>query len=696
MSLFQYPNARYTSNIGFALFGQDEVLAENWLLADQAYASGSSINVNGTLVPSPNLSSTLPVAPPGEQLATFQFDANGNISAYVPIPAAGGVTSFSGDSVVYNNALSAGAVTLSLIAQTANTVFAGPTLGGVATPTFRALVAADLPAGTGTVTSFSAGSLSPLFTTSVATATTTPALTFALTNAAGGTVFGNATTGAAAPGYTIAPVLGIPGTSTGSIAIASSTASGKYTITAPANAATPTLTLPTTSNVLAGQFAGDNVLYSGTPVGATAAGTLALPTLSTQTANFVFAGPTSGAAAAPTFRALVAADIPTAANLPLWSNLQNAAAALSLSNANYATTFNQTSAVAWLWANTTVATIATTNASPLLELAAQYWATGAATGTDLWTVGIAALTAGLNSPSTLTFTHTGSTGSAAVRVPLLDIGGTDVGISRLAAGSLAIGNGTASDQTGTLNVAKITSNSTQLLLEQTGETFGTTQLALRNRVGSAGAIFINSGLDLVDLGFLTSTSVQFNLRYEHRVGQIQSANTSGEMQVLNVTSGVTAVNTMQMEVGLATFAVRAPLFVLGATSTVPALGVLIPDVGISRLGAGSLAIGNGTAGNTTGNLSFNRVNLAGADYAGQATITAAATTKAVTFAANYVGTAQPVIVLTPTTDPLALGVPVGYWVTYSGGAGAWTGFTVNIQTALAGDVTFNYLVVGKA
>src|SRR5262245_35480515 len=33
--------------------------------------------------------------------------------------------------------------------------------------------------GSGTVTSFSAGNLSPLFTTSVATATTTPALTFA-------------------------------------------------------------------------------------------------------------------------------------------------------------------------------------------------------------------------------------------------------------------------------------------------------------------------------------------------------------------------------------------------------------------------------------------------------------------------------------------------------------------------------------
>jgi hypothetical protein len=192
MSLFQYPLQRFTSNIGLALYGMEELLAENFLLLDAAYGSGSSINVNGTLVPSPNLSSTLPVAPLGEQLVTFQFDINGNISAYVPVPAPGGVTSFSGDSVVYNNALSVGAVTLSLIAQTANTIFAGPA---------------------------------------------------------------------------------------------------------------------------------------------------------------------TGIAATPTFRALVAADIPSSANLPLWSNLQNAAAALTLANANYATTFNQTSAVAWTWANTTAAVL---------------------------------------------------------------------------------------------------------------------------------------------------------------------------------------------------------------------------------------------------------------------------------------------------------------------------------------------------
>lgn len=40
---------------------------------------------------------------------------------------------------------STGTLAVSLATQTANTVFAGPTSGGAATPTFRALVADDLP-----------------------------------------------------------------------------------------------------------------------------------------------------------------------------------------------------------------------------------------------------------------------------------------------------------------------------------------------------------------------------------------------------------------------------------------------------------------------------------------------------------------------------------------------------------------------
>jgi hypothetical protein len=256
-----------------------------------------------------------------------------------------------------------------------------------------------VPAPTGTVTSFSAGALNPLFTTSVATATTTPALSFSLSNAAGGTVFGNATASAAAPGYTIAPVLGIPGTSTGTIALASSTASGKFTITAPASAATPTLTLSTSSGVIVN--VADGTVFTATIA---ANGTLAL---ATQTANTVFAGPSSAGPTAPTFRALVAADIPNTTITPIWNNLQNATGNLTLANGANTTTFNQTSNVAWLWANTTIATSGTTNASPLLELAANYW-TGAASAVDTWTIG-SALAAGTNGASILTLAHSGST-----------------------------------------------------------------------------------------------------------------------------------------------------------------------------------------------------------------------------------------------------------------------------------------------
>lgn len=62
--------------------------------------------------------------------------------------------------------------------------------------------------GTGTVTSFSAGNLSPLFTTSVATSTTTPALTFTLASAAQNSVFaGPPSGGAGLPSFQTAPTI---------------------------------------------------------------------------------------------------------------------------------------------------------------------------------------------------------------------------------------------------------------------------------------------------------------------------------------------------------------------------------------------------------------------------------------------------------------------------------------------------------
>lgn len=72
---------------------------------------------------------------------------------------------------------------------------------------------ASLAIGGGTVTSFSAGNLSPLFTTAVATATSTPALTFALSTQTANLVFaGPASGGAVAPTFRALVSLDMPST----------------------------------------------------------------------------------------------------------------------------------------------------------------------------------------------------------------------------------------------------------------------------------------------------------------------------------------------------------------------------------------------------------------------------------------------------------------------------------------------------
>ena len=73
-----------------------------------------------------------------------------------------------------------------------------------------------------------------------------------------------------------------------------------------------------TGSVTSVTFTGDGTVLSSTPTTpVTTTGTLA-PALVSHVANTVLAGPSSGGSAAPTFRALVAADIPTlvSANIP--------------------------------------------------------------------------------------------------------------------------------------------------------------------------------------------------------------------------------------------------------------------------------------------------------------------------------------------------------------------------------------------
>ena len=74
---------------------------------------------------------------------------------------------------------------------------------------------------------------------------------------------------------------------------------------------------------------------SGSPI--TSSGTLAI-SLATESANRVLAGPTTGSAATPTFRALVAADIPT-----LNQNTTGTAANITASSNSSLTTLALTS-----------------------------------------------------------------------------------------------------------------------------------------------------------------------------------------------------------------------------------------------------------------------------------------------------------------------------------------------------------------
>lgn len=75
-------------------------------------------------------------------------------------------------SVAGSPVTTSGTLAVTYATQTANTVFAGPTAGGAATPTFRALVAADLPASQGatTVTSMTVSNLTATRVTYAGTA----------------------------------------------------------------------------------------------------------------------------------------------------------------------------------------------------------------------------------------------------------------------------------------------------------------------------------------------------------------------------------------------------------------------------------------------------------------------------------------------------------------------------------------------
>ena len=230
--------------------------------------------------------------------------------------------------------------------QAAHQVLAGP-ITGTSTPTFRSLVSTDIPAlpyGTGTVTSV-ALALPSIMSVSGSPVTTTGTLTGTLTTQAANSLFAGPISGVGATptfralttadiaglgvgtvtsvGMTVPSILSVtPSTITtsGSFALSLTTESANQIFAGPSSgaAATPTFRSLTSADIPALPYGTGTVTsvglslpgiftVTGSPV--TSSGTLTA-TLATETANYVFAGPTSGAAAAPSFRALVSTDIP--------------------------------------------------------------------------------------------------------------------------------------------------------------------------------------------------------------------------------------------------------------------------------------------------------------------------------------------------------------------------------------------------
>jgi hypothetical protein len=188
---------------------------------------------------------------------------------------------------------SAGTIALTWKTETANFVFAGPTSGGAATPGFRALVAADIPAlPYVTSTSLTAGGL--------------------IIGAGGSAIaVGNLTGDVTTSGSTASSVIKLRGAALDATIGTAGAGQDGYVIywdNASSSYKLKVLTPGTGTVTSVALTAPTEITVGGSPI--TTSGTIAL-SWANESANFVFAGPTSGGAATPAFRALVAADIPS-------------------------------------------------------------------------------------------------------------------------------------------------------------------------------------------------------------------------------------------------------------------------------------------------------------------------------------------------------------------------------------------------
>jgi len=203
--------------------------------------------------------------------------------------------------------------------QTAKTFYAAPN-GSSGTPSFRAIAASDVPTLNQNTTG-SAGSVTGLSVTSGKTLTASNTLTLAGTDGSTLNVGSGGTLGSAAYTASSSYVAASSGTAN------NLTLSGTLTASSSAGSSGQVLQSTGTGVQWATPSTGGNVTGSGSSTSghfaafnntsATAINDTGyspssfISATATQTPNYVLAGPSSGSAAAPTFRAIVPSDVPT-------------------------------------------------------------------------------------------------------------------------------------------------------------------------------------------------------------------------------------------------------------------------------------------------------------------------------------------------------------------------------------------------
>lgn len=278
---------------------------------------------------------------------TWSFNSNTNeLTAAASGGGGGGVSSVGLEdgsttpiySISGSPVTSSGTLEFTLETQSANKVFAGPSSGSAAQPTFRALVAADIPSlSYVTSVGLEDGSTTAIYSISGSPVTASGTLEFTLKTQSANLIFAGPSSGSAEqPTFRSLVLADLPAISLEELSdVSASPAQGDvlyyngtdWVVLTPGTSGQFFETKGTGANPVWGSPSGSGTVTSvglsdgsttpiysinGSPV--TGTGTLTF-TLETQSKNLVFAGPSSGSAAQPTFRALVAADIPlTSAN----------------------------------------------------------------------------------------------------------------------------------------------------------------------------------------------------------------------------------------------------------------------------------------------------------------------------------------------------------------------------------------------